>query len=771
MVQPRSSITDAAELRAHTEMRLRMAAKVARFGGWSLDVASGTHFWSDELCEMLGFPAGSPPPVGVAYVLYPDEDRALIAAAMKECGERGTPFDQIRNIHDANGRLLRVRVVGEPLRKADGQISHVEGAVQDITELEDERLARVEVEERLLSTLESLTDGVMIFDSAWRYTYVNPRAQEILALDVDTVLGRVFWDLLPEEVPTAFGDAMRSAVHERKRTAARAYDALVDRWLEVTAYPTAQGAAIYIRDVTEDEAIQRDNAAKAEVIASQAALLDVAHEAIVVRGLDRTIKYLNRAAEDLYGWTAADARGRSVRELIYVDPAAFDTAMENVLRDGYWSGDIEQRRRDGRRLTAECSWTLIRDSDGVPASIFIVNTDVTTRRREENLSLRRERLESLGTLAAGVAHDLNNVLAPLLLGMQLLAGTETDPTRIALIGTMESSVKRGADLIRQVLGFASGAEGKRIAVDVGRLLSEIEIFAREVLPSDVTLTMKVPAMLWPTIGDPTQLLQVLANLVTNARDAMPHGGRLTMTAGNAELDDDYASVSHLATPGRYISIEVEDDGTGMTADVADKIFEPFFTTKEPGRGTGLGMASSLAIVRAHGGYMQVYSEPGHGSRFQLHFAAAVDEGLTVAPQHAKPIAQVPLGNGETILVVDDEEAIRQLTRQTLETSGYRTLAASNGAEALVVLAEHTGEIDLVLTDMMMPVMDGAALAAELAQSHPDLAIIATSGLNANGGVARASLAGVHHFLPKPFTAETLVRTVAAGLRGEAAADA
>jgi PAS domain S-box-containing protein len=771
MVQPLSSITDPAEIRARSEIRLSMAAKVARFGGWSLDVASGANFWSDELCQILGFPAGSRPPISAAYALYPDEDHALISAAMQECAEYGTPFDQVRTIYDANGRVRRVRVVGEPLRNADGQITHVEGVVQDITEQEDERIARLAVEERLLSTLNSLTDGLMIFDSEWRWTYVNPRAQEILEFDGDTVLGHVFWDNLPEEVENTFGPAMRSAVSEKQTTSVRGYEPGIRRWLTVTAYPTTEGIAVYIRDVTDEEAIQRDNAAKAEVIASQAALLDVAHEAIVVRGLDRTIKYLNRAAEDLYGWTAADANARSVRELIYVDPAAFDTAMEIVLRDGYWSGDMEQRSRDGRRLTSECSWTLIRDSDGVSASIFVVNTDVTARRRVEDLALRRQRMESLGTLAGGVAHDLNNVLAPLLLGLQLLASTETDPGRASLIGTMETSVKRGADMIRQVLAFARGAEGKRIVVDVVRLLAELEVFARNVLPSDVTLTMKVPESLWPTIGDATQLLQVLANLVTNARDAMPQGGTLTITANNAELDGDYASVSHLATPGHYISIEVEDDGTGMTADVVDKVFEPFFTTKQPGRGTGLGMASSLAIVRTHGGYMQVYSEPGHGSRFQLHLTAASDEGPPAAPRHPQAIVPLPLGNGETILVVDDEEAIRQLTSQTLETYGYRTLAASNGAEALAVLAEHPNEIDLVLTDMMMPVMDGAALAAELAQSHPGLPIIATSGLNANGGVARASGVGVRHFLSKPFTTETLVQTIAAGLNGEAHPDA
>jgi two-component system, cell cycle sensor histidine kinase and response regulator CckA len=359
------------------------------------------------------------------------------------------------------------------------------------------------------------------------------------------------------------------------------------------------------------------------------------------------------------------------------------------------------------------------------------------------------------------------VLAPMLLGVQLLSSTETDPRRMALMVTMESSVKRGADMIRQVLSFARGVEGKRIVIDVVRLLGDLEAFGRQALPSNITLTMRVPPQLWKTVGDPTQLLQVLVNLITNARDALPDGGTITITARDAELNDQYASVSHLASPGRYVAIDVEDNGSGMSADVVDKAFEPFFTTKEPGSGTGLGLASSLAIVRAHSGYMQVYSEPGHGSRFLLHLLAAVDESANPTQTEPEATTELPTGNGQNVLVVDDEEAIRQLTRQTLESYGYRTLGASNGAEALVVLNKSDPAVDLVLTDMMMPVMDGAALAAELANSHPGLPIIATSGLNANGGVTRASLSGVRNFLPKPFTTETLVRSVAESLRGAA----
>ena len=770
MVQPLGAVSDPRELRLRSEMMLRMAGKLARFGGWSLDVATNTNFWSDELCEMLGYPAGSPPKATEAYALYPDDDRELISAAMAACAKDGTPFDQLRNIHDVNGRLLRCRVVGEALRDSNGVISHIEGAFHDITAQEEEREARVAIELRLSSTLDSLTDGLIIFDTEWRYTYMNPRAQELRRVTSDDLLGQVLWDVTPYREDLGFARTMRRAVAENRTLSVRDYHPDLQIWMELTAYPSEAGLAVYMRDVSEEEEALRDSTAKAEVIASQAALLDIARDAILVRGLDHSIRYWNKAAEDMYGWSPAEAIGKSIRELIYEDPTAFDTATAAVLRDGQWFGDIEQRSREGRRISAECSWTLVRDTDGVPQSIFAVNTDVTSRRREDDLNLRRQRMESIGTLASGIAHDLNNVLSPMLLGVQLLSSTETDPQRVALMATMESSVKRGADMIRQVLSFARGVEGRRITVDLVQLLHDLEAFGHEALPSNIALTIRAPRNLWHTLGDPTQLLQVLINLITNARDALPDGGTITITAQDAELNDEYASVSHLASPGRYIAIDVEDDGTGMTADVLDKAFEPFFTTKESGSGTGLGLASSLAIVRAHGGYMQVYSEPGRGSRFQLHLVAAGDEPAKPTTSDVDTKVELPAGNGETVLVVDDEEAIRQLTRQTLETYGYRTLGASNGAEALAVLDERESGVDLVLTDMMMPVMDGAALAAEMAKSHPDLPIIAMSGLNANGGVARATQSGVHHFLSKPFTTQSLVQSVAERLREEVGSD-
>jgi CheY-like chemotaxis protein len=258
------------------------------------------------------------------------------------------------------------------------------------------------------------------------------------------------------------------------------------------------------------------------------------------------------------------------------------------------------------------------------------------------------------------------------------------------------------------------------------------------------------------VGDPTQLHQVLVNLCLNARDAMPNGGTLSLHAENVELDAQYAGLNPEASPGPHIFLQVEDNGVGMAPEILEKIFDPFFTTKEVGKGTGLGLSTSAAIVKSHGGFIHAYSEPGKGSKFKIYLPAKIGPpSETTAVQ----MAELPRGNGELILVIDDEASARQITSQTLEAFGYRVVVASDGADALAIYANQRNEIAVVLTDMMMPVMDGAATIRVLRRMNPELPIIAASGLSANGYVARATSLGVKHFLPKPFTAEALLKVL------------
>jgi two-component system cell cycle sensor histidine kinase/response regulator CckA len=641
----------------------------------------------------------------------------------------------------------------------DGDVLAVIGLTRDLGAVEAARRKQAELEERLGNTLNSISDAVYVLDHDWNFTYVNSKAESLVGMSSGELIGQSLWSAFPELETSPLGAAYRRAVDEKTTTTTRARYESLDLWVEATAYPTDDGLAVYVRDVREEETNRARLAESQRRVAAQAALLDVATDAIVVRTLDHRALYWNLSATRIYGWQRSEVIGQYLPALLYRDLTAFHRAVAETLEHGHWSGELEQVTRTGERLIVNSRWTLVHGDDGVPESIFSVSTDMAELKRQEDLLLRTQRMESLGTLASGIAHDLNNVLTPILMSAQLLAAEEDDPGRSEILAAIETGVKRGADMVRQVLSFARGVEGRRVRIRPESLIEELVSFGRETLPSNITLTRDLDRGLWPIEGDPTQLLQVLMNLLTNARDAMPTGGRLSFTARNVTIADSYSSVSHLATPGEYVLIQVEDDGMGMTRDVIDKIFEPFYTTKEQGRGTGLGLATSMAIVRSHGGFMQVYSEPDHGSRFQLHLPAALSDQELDAPPADATRSLPPRGDGELILVVDDEAAIRQIIRQALEANGYRTIVASNGAEALDLIETSDEPVALVLTDMMMPVMDGAHLAAELATREPAMPIIATSGLNANGGVARAQHAGVRQFLSKPYTSLDLLRSV------------
>jgi CheY-like chemotaxis protein len=373
-------------------------------------------------------------------------------------------------------------------------------------------------------------------------------------------------------------------------------------------------------------------------------------------------------------------------------------------------------------------------------------------------------MESLGTLAGGIAHDLNNVLAPILMSTELLAQGETDPRRLQLLDALVTSTNRGADMVRQVLAFARGVSGDRVEVDPADLLGGVLAIVRETFPRNIVIDCQLDQPLATLRADPTQLHQVLMNLLVNARDAMPDGGRIRCSARMVAIDAQYASVTMGLEAGDHVLIEVTDTGHGMSGDVIDRIFEPFFTTKEIGVGTGLGLSTSLAIVDSHGGHLGVYSEPGQGTTFRIHLP--VGRATTTEDHDADLPHDAPCGRGETVLVVDDEPTILEVTQRGLVEAGYRVLAAPDGAEAVALFAQDPDAVDLVLTDMMMPVMDGAATVHALRTLRPDLRVIATSGLDASDHEGRTAAVGVDRVLTKPFSTATLLHAVRSVLDAE-----
>jgi len=493
-----------------------------------------------------------------------------------------------------------------------------------------------------------------------------------------------------------------------------------------------------------------------EKVAEQAALLDKSQDAIVVTDLNQRCTYWNKAAERLYGWENLNVYGQNAEPLIFRDRAYFERAKAITLQKGEWHDNACIAHRGEDVLTVESRWTLVSDDAGKPRSLLIINTDVSEQKKIEAQFLRTQRLDSIGTIAGGIAHDLNNVLSPIMMSVEVLKGKLEDDQSKRMLAILESSARRGAEMVKQVLTFARGVEGERVLLQPRHLLRDLVKMVGETFPKTVQFRSKIAETLWPVMGDATQLHQVLVNLTVNARDAMPSGGSLTISAENYALETDIQHNGTMILPGFYVLIRVTDTGTGIPPEVLDKVFDPFFTTKEPGKGTGLGLSTVLGIVKSHGGFVQIQTEVGKGTTFQIYIPA--QEGMQSQTADNEP-RDLPSGNGELLLAVDDEAAVLTMTKETLEAFGYRVLTARDGAEAVATYTAHRDEIRGVLTDMLMPHMDGPATIRVLKRIDPSVRIIAASGLMDSEKVKDATGLENIAFLMKPFTAEKLLTTV------------
>jgi PAS domain S-box-containing protein len=496
-----------------------------------------------------------------------------------------------------------------------------------------------------------------------------------------------------------------------------------------------------------------------ERLREQAAVLDQANDAIIVRDLDHRVVYCNPSAARSLGLTPEEVVGHTAKELGGFPPQ-YDQACEHVMQHGAWHGELTIKRRDGNSIMADSRWTLLRDDAGRPKAVLAIYSDITEKKHLEAQYLRAQRMESIGMLAGGIAHDLNNVLAPIVMATQLLKLRHVDASSLKLLDTVEISAQRGAELVRQVHTFARGMEGQTLLVHPKALVRDVESLLSETVGKSIEVVTQIEPDLWPVSGDFTLLHQLLMNLCVNARDAMPHGGRLTLTARNLCIDDQFAAMSPEFRPGLFVVFEVQDTGMGIPPEIRDRIFEPFFSTKEPGRGTGLGLSTAQTIVKNHEGFIAFDSEVGRGTTFRIYLPASVE---TAVARGTAPSVPSPRGNGETILVVDDEACILSITRHALEMFGYQVLTASNGAEALALFAQERGKIAAVLTDMAMPVLDGAALIYALRKMDPEVKVIAASGLRSNIQSMEPFGLGATSFLAKPFTADIMLRTIRATL--------
>jgi PAS domain S-box-containing protein len=409
--------------------------------------------------------------------------------------------------------------------------------------------------------------------------------------------------------------------------------------------------------------------------------------------------------------------------------------------------------RDGTRVPILLGGAAFED-DPDEGVCFVL--DLTERKKLEQQFFRAQRLESIGTLASGLAHDLNNILAPISISAELLKANTHDRESTAMLEAIELSAKRGGEIVQQVLSFTRGVTSERTELKAKLLLDDLGKIIKDTFPKDIRLQFHIPNDAWALFGDATQVHQVLLNLCVNARDAMPNGGVLTLSVDNCDLEDQTSTMNIPIKAGRYVRISVTDSGTGMPKEILEKIFEPFFTTKDLSKGTGLGLSTVVAILRSHEGAISVYSEPGKGTTFNVYLPAAETVSAGVKPKVKS--AELARGNGETILVVDDESALLAVIGKALRTYGYQILTARDGAEGVAIYARNLENISVVLTDLTMPGMSGGEMIHALRRMNPELKVIASSGLHSQVS-ATAAIPGVKHFLTKPYVLHTLLKTL------------
>ncbi|HUI10642.1 MAG TPA: PAS domain S-box protein [Bacteroidota bacterium] len=694
------------------------------------------------------------------YVWEFVEDGASSRAAFaaKLAGAATTDNGYERVFRRRNGGTLSVLLKDRVLRDQSGRITGVRSALQDIS---DRKAAEREL--RLMGhSVASAQDCIAITDLEHRILYVNRAVTSVYGHRADELYGREIFTLSSVHTPPAstaerLDETLKGGWHgevvNRRKDGS---EFPVEVWTSIVRDEfDIPVAVLYVaRDITErKEAEERIRQTESQFRLIAENVTDL----IAVLDPRGTRVYLSPSYRSVL--TDPDAM-IGTDGFSDVHPGDRDRVLglfRTISTTGApVRGEYRTIRADGIERMIEARASAVRGPDGSVVQVVIVSRDVTEEKRIAAQFLRAQRMESVGTLASGIAHDLNNVLAPIMMSIEVLKARIPGPAAHRVLNTIEAAAKRGSDIVRQVLAFGRGVAGDHIPVQPRHVIGEVVKIARETFPRSIDLAWVLPRDIWTIMADPTQLHQVLLNIFVNARDAMPHGGTLAISAENVTVDDTFVRMHPEAKLGTYIAISISDSGEGIPAEIREKIFEPFFTTKEVGKGTGLGLSTTLAIVKSHGGFINLYSEVSKGTTFKIYFPAtpaapdAIDDDAT---------SDLPMGHGELVLVIDDEAAIREITKETLEAYGYSVLTARDGQEGVAVFADHMDDVRVVVTDVMMPVMDGSAAILALRRLRGDVRIIATSGLTTKERVDGTSDPAVKAFIAKPYTAAQLLRAL------------
>ena len=718
-------------------------------GGFTLNFEGDLLDCNESFTKLLGFPSSKVPELASTWQQCFDPES--LADILNDTKTNGRLKHRELKLNRKDGRTIQVLASLDKVRDRQSGHDIIEGSLVEVGENSDMGNMLKSTLNQLNAVLDAVPGIISWVSADLKYLGINRQSELYAGISAEDIVGRYVGVQNPE---SEFVQFLRDFFSDSQLESRREVRCLVHgkpMYLLLVArkYNSSSAAVVVGIDIT-------DRKMSEEKIKEQAALLDKTTDAILVQDSKNQIVYCNCGAESLFERAFSELSNRPLDEFIYgEDLLEYGKAMAILKDKGEWSGEVRIQMHAGMVKTTHSRWTLMKHEKRIGNSILTLFTDITDKKQLEQQLYRTQRMDSLGTLAGGVAHDLNNILAPILMGAQILKMKFPDEDTQRMVDTIETSAKRGAQLVKQILTFARGIESEFSLIQAKFVIKEVKGMVEDTFPKNIEFVAEIPNDLWPIVGDITQLAQVFLNLCVNARDAMPKGGSLKITAENVEFDKSFVAMYEKACLGKYVAIAVEDSGEGMPSEVVDKIFEPFFTTKPLGKGTGLGLSTCIGIIQSHNGFIDVQSKPGQGTTFKVFIPAeSSDEGALTTET-----VDCPKGNGEYILVVDDEVSICEISKETLEAYDYHVLTAVNGAEATALFARYSNDVSVVVTDMKMPIMDGVATIYAIKQLNPKIKVIAMSGVaSGKKGLDRVK-DEINAYLEKPFTTPILLKTI------------
>ncbi len=730
---------------SHSEHRLGVALDAAQLGEWSTQAGGGAAQRSAGYTRCFGYggPLAEWTTAKFFFEHVHPDDRERVYDHLCVNGRQHGKYDIEYRVVWPDGTVHWLWTKGS---FADGTAA---GIVTEVTarRQSEEQLRLLEMSVANTNDIVLITETDVANDPGQRIVFVNKAFELHTGYRRDEVIGRSPRMFQGPQTDRSELDRLHAAIHDRQAVRVEIVNytkAGTPIWLELDIVPMVEPDGTQTRfvsvqrDVTERRRVQ-------ERLVEQAALIDAASDAIIVRSIDGKVEFWNHGAERLYGWSPAETLGRTVQSLVYDDLRAFDAAIATVLETGSWTGEMTQRARDGTALQVDGRWTLARDATGAPTSILAINTDISARKQMEAQLRQSRRLEAIGQLTGGVAHDFNNLLTVILgtaevLSTQLRASSEQQE----LAAMICEAAQRGADLTRRLLAFARRQNLQPSTTDLNALIAEVHALLQRSIGEDIGMTLDLAADLCRASVDRAALHVAVLNICLNARDAMPGGGTITIATANLDVA---AGDPAGAVPGRYAMIAVSDTGTGISAADLPHVFDPFFTTKPIGKGTGLGLSTVYGFVHQSGGFLQIASEPGAGTVVRIFLPEARQPAI--AADDAGAAATLPIGS-EHILIVEDDELVRHHVGSQLRSLGYQVAAVTNGPEALALLSTPT-RIDLMFTDVIMPGgLNGRELAERAMALRAGLRILYTSGYSENAFTTGSTCGSGDHFLQKPY---------------------